>query len=300
MRKVVVAGSSGLLGKRLVNRLLMSHIPILGIDPGPSPFEIDGYQHVQSSISKAADLIVDHLQGGGVYYHMAGLADMKQCEEQPAEAFAQNVALVFVALSICERVGDVRFVFPSTGMVYGFNLSRPAIEDDPILPGNLYTSSKLAAEMLVRSYSPDRIKNGVVVARLSNVYGPNASENTVLGRLLGQISRQESLQVFDERPVRDFIHVDDAVEALDHLGQADIHGALIVNVSNGRGIKIGDAVEMLSVLSGLPHDTSEVVIREPATHLVLSNALLQKTTGWIPQIHLEQGLQLCLDAICFS
>lgn len=294
--KAVVSGSAGFLGRRLVYHLASSGVSVLGVDFAPAPFIMKGYQHIQSSLDQTGDLIVEHLLKGGLYFHMAGLADRKQCEERPAAAFACNVALVFTALEICERVGDVKFVLPSTGIVYGLHLGRPAIEGDPTQPGSVYTGSKLAAEILVQAYAADRI-SGAIVARLSNVYGPGAAENTVLGRLLGQVSRRESLKVFDERPVRDFIYADDAVEALVRLGLTNNQGALVVNVSTGQGMKIGDAVEMLSGLSGLPHDVSEPVTGGPATHLVLSNARLQRTIGWIPQIHLEQGLKICLEAI---
>lgn len=293
--KAVVSGSAGFLGRRLSNHLVSLNIPVLGVDLGPAPFVMKGYQHIQTSLDQAGNIIVEHLHKGGVYFHMAGLADRKQCEERPTAAFAFNVALVFTALEICERLDDVRFVLPSTGIVYGLHLGRPAIEGDPVQPGSVYTGSKLAAEILVQAYAADRI-DGAIVARLSNVYGPGAAENTVLGRLFGQVSRRESLNVFDERPVRDFIHVDDAVEALVRLGRAKTPGALVVNVSTGRGVKIGDAVEMLSGLSGLPHDASAAAPREPSTHLVLSNERLCRTTGWTPQIDLEQGLKICLKA----
>ena len=290
--KAVVSGSAGFLGRGLVRRLASSGIPVLGIDLGPSPFVMKGYQHVQSSLEQAGDLIAAYLDGGGVYFHMAGLADRNQCEKRPADAFALNVALTFTALDICERVENVKFVLPSTGIVYGLHLGRPAVEEDPAQPDSVYAGSKLAAEILVQAHTPGWLR-GSVIARLSNVYGPGMGENTVLGRLLGQVSRSEALNVFDERPVRDFIYVDDAVEALIRLADAGIPGAAVVNVSTARGVKIGDTIDILAGFSGLPHSISESATSEPATSLVLNNARLNRMTGWVPQIHIEQGLKIC-------
>lgn len=295
--RAVVSGSSGFIGRRLAYRLVSSDVSVLGLDLTPAPFAMRGYQHVQSSLDQAADLIVNHLHGGGVYFHMAGLADMAQCEKNPVKAYDLNVALTFTALEICQRADDVMFVFPSTGGVYGFHRERPVVEDDLVQPQNIYTGSKLAAEVLVQSFVPKRV-NGAILARLSNVYGPFGSENTVLGRLLGQVSRRQSLKVLDESPVRDFIFVDDAVEALVRLGGLrNIGGALVVNVSTGRGIKIGDVVDVVSTLSGLTHDCSESRFGKPTNYLVLRNARLQKTTGWSPQIQLERGLEICFEAM---
>lgn len=291
--KAVVSGSAGFLGHKLALRLLQVNISVLGVDLRPPRFSMTGYQHIKASISQAGDSIMAHLKEGGVFFHMAGLADRRHCEKRPADAFAANVALTFTALDICERIGNVKFVLPSTGMVYGLHLDRPAVEEDPAQSECAYTRSKLAAEFLVRAHTPGRLR-GSVVARLSNVYGPGVGENTVLGRLMGQAARQETLHVLDERPVRDFIHVDDAVEAMVRLADVETPESQVVNVSTARGVRIGDAVGMVAKISGIPIHISEPVTSEPSTQLILSNARLDRLTGWVPQIHLEDGLEFCL------
>ena len=291
--KAVVSGSAGFLGRKLALRLLQVNVSVLGVDLGPPPFSMTGYQHIKSSISQAVDSIMAHLKGGGVFFHMAGLADRRHCEKRPADAFAANVALTFTALDICERIGNVKFILPSTGMVYGFHLDRPAVEEDPAQSECVYTGSKLAAEFLVRAHTPGRLR-GSVVARLSNVYGPGVGENTVMGRLMGQAARKEALHVLDERPVRDFIHVDDAVEALVRLADIDTPESQVVNVSTARGVKIGDAVRIVAKITGRPIRKSGPLTDEPATQLILSNGRLDSLTGWVPQIQLEDGLEICL------
>lgn len=293
LSKAVVSGSTGFLGSCLALRLIKSNIPVLGVDLAPTPFMMAGYRHIQSSIEEARESIKTHLDGGGVFFHMAGLADRMQCEKRPADAFAVNVALTFSALDICEQSGNVKFLLPSTGIVYGLHLDRPAVEEDPTHPESVYTGSKLTAEILVQAHTKGRLR-GSIVARLSNVYGPGSRENTVLGRLIGQVSRNEPIRVLDERPVRDFIHVDDTVEALVRLAETDFADALVVNVSTARGVKIGDVAEMVAKLSGLPHQTSGAANSGLSTKLVLNNSRLDRLTGWVPQIQLEDGLKICL------
>ena len=290
--KAVVSGSTGFLGSRLVLRLVKSKTPVLGVDLAPAPFTVAGYQHIQSSIEQARESIRTYLDGGGVFFHMAGLADQRQCEKRPADAFAVNVDLTFTSLDICEHVGNVKFILPSTGIVYGFHVDRPAVEEDSTHPESIYAGSKIAAETLVRAHTPGRLR-GSVVARLSNVYGPGVGENTVMGRLIGQAARKEALHVLDERPVRDFIHVDDAVEALVRLADIDTPESQVVNVSTARGVKIGDAVRIVAKITGRPIRKSGPLTDEPATQLILSNARLKRMTGWIPQIQLEDGLEIC-------
>lgn len=290
--RAVVSGSSGFLGRRLARLLASSGVSVLGIDPGPSPFSMKMYRHRRCSLDRASGLVVQHLRGGGVFFHMVGLADREECEKRPDDAFALNVGLAFEALKICGRIGGVKFVLPSTGIVYGLHLDRPAVESDPVRPAGVYVGTKLAAEFLVQGYGPGRLQ-GAVVARLSNVYGPGVGENTVLGRLLGQASRRENLGVMDPRPVRDFIHVDDVVEALVRLASPRIEKTVVVNVSTATGTKIGSAAGILAGITGLGVKTPVPVSAGPASRLVLDNSLLGKIVGWVPRVHIEEGLKMC-------
>jgi UDP-glucose 4-epimerase len=230
---------------------------------------------------------------------MAGLADAGACQRDPALARRLNVDLVAEALAALAGV-PCAFVFPSTGIVYGDGLPRPAREDDPLLPGAEYARGKIAAEGLVRAACAGGPLRGAI-ARLSNIYGPGGGENTVLGRVLAQARRGEPLRVWDESPVRDFLYVTDAAEGLIRLGlaacalRAGEEGCLTANLSTGAGTRIGALLDLGAELfhtSRLPQE------REPgpadrASSLVLDNSRLAALTGWRPGIALADGLRRC-------
>lgn len=235
------------------------------------------------------------------FFHLAGLADAGACQRDPDLAGRLNVDLVAEALVALSAV-PCAFVFPSTGIVYGDGLPRPAREDDPLLPAAEYARGKIKAEGLVRAAcagGPLRC----AIARLSNLYGPGGGENTVLGRILAQARAGGPLQVWDESPVRDFLFVTDAAEGLIRLGLAantlgrpngaeGAGGALTANLSTGLGTSVGGLIDLCAELfhtSRLPQEREPGPDARPSS-LVLDNSRLIALTGWQPRTSLRTGL----------
>lgn len=234
--------------------------------------------------------------GPAAFFHLAGLADAGACQRDPALARRLNVGLVAEALTALADT-PCAFVFPSTGIVYGDQLPRPAREDDPLLPQAEYARGKIEAEGLVRAAcASGRIC--CAIARLSNLYGPGGGENTVLGRILAQARAGGPLRVWDESPVRDFLYVADAAEGLIRLGLAanalkSPEGAT-ANLSTGVGTSVGALIDLCAELfhtPRLPQEREQDPAAQPSS-LVLDNSRLAALTGWRPQTDLRLGLGL--------
>lgn len=303
--RAVVFGACGFLGREVVRLLLASGASVLGIDtkpwPGAQPREYRHSAEGAGALAEAAEFLRQTDEPAG-FFHLAGLADAQVCQREPALAQRLNVDLVAETLA---RLADVpcAFVFPSTGIVYGDGLDRPALEDDPLLPAAEYARGKIEAEGLVRAACQPG--GGVLrgaVARLSNIYGYGGGENTVLGRILAQVKSGGPIQVWDESPVRDFLFVGDAAEGLLKLGLAALSlpekpgNFLIANLSTGLGTSVGALVDLCAELfhtSRLPQE------RVPGpdgrlSSLVLDNSRLTTLTGWRPETDLRTGLTLSI------
>ena len=247
---------------------------------------------------EALSILMSEKREKKAVFHMAGLSHAGKCEKDPVKAFESNVSLTFHALEFCRRNKIKKFVFPSTGLVYGDHLKREAVEEDPPSPQNMYTATKLSAEVLIRSYSKNY---GVscIIARLGNIYGPGSSSDTVVSTIIDQLIKGGKIIVHDLTPVRDFIYIEDAIEGLVRLLVSTKRSKCqIVNLSTGIGTSVFNLAKMASsIASASDNEVQLQADSEPSNStLVLDNSLLSKITGWKPRYTLSEGLLLTLKA----
>ncbi len=307
LKRVVVTGAAGFLGRLVAARLVARGVRVLGVDLAPLPEGAQGaWGHLALPLDQAAvacqDFLAQAPARGAALLHLAGLADAAACTADPARAFALNVGLVEQALAICRRARGpaehgAAFVLPSTGLVYGpgVDTGLPLGEDTPTRPWGLYAGTKLAAEALVLAHAAEQ-GLPVAVARLSNVYGAGGGVNTVVGHILAQAQAGGPVAVRDERPVRDFLHAHDAAEGLIRLAQAALAqgpgAGIVANLSTAVGTSVAQVVDMACELFHVSRGTGSTATGLQPLPLVLDNAKLARSTGWKPGIPLREGLAL--------
>ena len=295
--KFIMTGAAGFLGRHLAKNLIVEGAAGVGIDICKCPEYLENsgmFRYIQGDFGNYEDEALEYLtsfkRGKIVFYHMAGLANAEKCNESPEIAFDLNVRLIFQALEFCRRNNIGKIIFPSTGLVYKMDDGKAVDEKVPAAARDMYTLTKLAAESLLQAYSNSYKLCGLTV-RLSNVYGPGLSSDTVLGTVLRQVIGGGGVRVNDLAPVRDFIHIDDVTEGIIKLSYAiDGPGYTIVNLSTGTGSSIKDAVEIACRIASLPLEMIIPAKCSNPSKIVLNNELLRKITGWKPRYNLEEGL----------
>lgn len=308
---ILVTGGAGFLGSKLVQALAGRGASVVAVDKAfrdNNDFCASSHGHtelLQASLPndfvKLAQAMKRNDADRFAFYHMAGLSHVGRCEREPQLAFDLNVALTMRALQFCGEYGIEHFFFPSTGLIYGDTLTRPAVESDPTSANNIYTATKMAAEALILGFCEGRDLGGTVV-RLSNVYGPGSSKETVIGGILSQLQGGGIIEVGSLAPVRDFIHADDVVAGLLRLlSSARSIDRRVLNLSTGVGISIGELAETALRAADMPH----LQIRETGSvssnrsNLVLDNTLIQTVTGWQPEHDLQSGLSAIIKETAF-
>ncbi|MEO6027316.1 MAG: NAD-dependent epimerase/dehydratase family protein [Candidatus Binatia bacterium] len=162
--KLLVTGATGKVGSRLAKRLAQrgDHVRALVRDPARAAALLDGIELVQGDLLDAASLDAA-VRGVDAVVHCAAFFRGATAEQAHAvnDLGTQHLARAARAASVR------RFLFTSTGLVYGPTGGRLAHEDDPCAPTAAYPVSKLAAERFL--FAVDGLE--VYVLRLPFVYG---------------------------------------------------------------------------------------------------------------------------------
>lgn len=301
--RVLVTGGSGFLGRHLVRALipLGADIGILVRDPeAGSPFVGDGEPERAGRITLLRGDLLDEAAvigaaaGADIVFHLGGRGGGGGSFRDFTDA---NVTGTCNVLTACAAQAVGRLVFVSSAAVYGTGSQIAFDEDQPPRGRSIYAASKIAAEALVAAY----VATGrwAVTLRPSNIYGPDQMTDTVVTSLLGQLGRTDEIVLRALHPVRDYIYVRDAVDAL--LAAAlrpDLPPGRTLNISSGAGFSVRQLVEAAIAAVRRTEPDRRVTVRpvaEPtgasSDALVCDNAAARATLNWAPRIDLVDGLQ---------
>jgi UDP-glucose 4-epimerase len=176
--------------------------------------------------------------------HMVGLASIADCREKPDASFRLNVSSVNSVLEAM-RIADVeRLVFPSTAAVYGVAANPKVDEAAEPKPTSIYGWHKLAAESLIRGYAKDYGVHATIL-RIFNVYGNLLREQGVISTFVRRALKGQPLTVNGGEQLRDFVHLNNVVEAfIKSLDNPAVYNK-VLNVGSGVGLSISEVAGMI-------------------------------------------------------
>ena len=174
--------------------------------------------------------------------HMVGLASIPACNENPDLSFQLNVASVQNILEAMRLCDAKRLIFPSTAAVYGAT-NGPKVDErvDP-RPSNVYGCHKLAAELLIRAYA-ENYGFDATILRIFNVYGDLDKEQGVVSIFIRKTLAGEPLLVNGGGQLRDFVFLNDVVEAFVKSMRNTASYQETINVASGVGLAIREIAE---------------------------------------------------------
>jgi UDP-glucose 4-epimerase len=230
-------------------------------------------------------------------YHLAARVSVPESVLYPREYNRTNVSGTVAIMEAMRDAGIKRVVLASSGAVYGEQPVTHVHEGLLPNPASPYAASKLAAESYVRTIG--HLWNIETVSlRIFNAFGPGqalpATYPPVIPQFLHNILHNGSLVIHgDGSQVRDFIYVDDVVQAL--VIAATIEGVdqQVINVGTGQGTSINQLIHVLEQVTG----RNAQRITNPATSggvsaLVADTTRARQILGFQPTTSLAEGLDL--------
>ena len=300
--RVLVTGGAGFIGSHLVDALLDRGAEVSMADHlhrSPKPW-------FGEALLRGAQLYVADLRDlqalrpafaaarPEVVLHLAAQVDVRLSVADPAFDAQVNVAGTVSVLEAAREVGARRVVMASSAAVYGDPRDLlPTPENAPIAPLSPYGTSKAAAEWYLAQYS--RLHGiSTLALRMANVYGPRQDpqgESGVVSIFSGTAASGARATIFgDGRQTRDYVFVDDVVDAWLAAAASDVSGAL--NISTGIETSVRELAEALD----LSYDFEPGRFGEIERSCLDPSAAVAQL-GWRPAVPLANGLRRTLGAI---
>lgn len=271
MEKVLITGVAGFIGSHVARRFVARGFHVVGIDDLSHgrrenvPVEVE---FIRADLSAAAT-IARIPRGCSRILHLAGQSSGEISFDDPVADVQKNAVSTLNLIRYGINNGSERIVYASSMSVYGAVPATAIGEDHPCAPLSCYGVGKLAAEGYLRVYAQ---KLPFVALRMFNVYGPgqdmtNLRQGMVsiyLAQALadGRVEVKGGIERF-----RDFIYIDDVVEAWENAAsRADALGQT-VNVGTGVRTTVGELLERICrqipgvsyfVSSGTPGDQNGI------------------------------------------
>lgn len=292
MPRFLVTGATGFIGKHIVPALReRGDVTLLVRETGEPPFS--GVRVVHGDVTRPETLSAAAAEAD-VILHMAAVSFVPDAVRDPVGAFAVNATGTVNLLEAARASRSLRrFVFLSTGHVYGPAQYSPIDEEHPLRPNGPYGASKLAAESMVAAYHA-AYGLPTTVLRTFNVYGPGQSERFLVPTIIQQLASGAAPKLGDGRPVRDFTYVGDFVDLLLRATEAPEAIGKALNVGSGRGASVAEVARLLMDIAGVKGEPTfqEAQHREgEIMELVVDNRRAREVLGWSPNVTLGAGLE---------
>lgn len=262
---ILVTGGAGFIGSRLVEALFRAGHNVTIFDNLSSGtlekvnIELFSVQNCNDRLTfKSGDVTdfsrcMDVVKGHEVIFHLAALKSVPDSVQYPLSYNKVNIEGTVNLLEAAKKHQCVRFVLASSSAVYGnYESNTPILETLPLNPISPYAATKVSAEAYLRSYA---YNYGIrcYALRFFNVYGPGQDVNDgyagVISKFISAMVQGQSPKVFgDGKQVRDFVYIDDVVEALCLAGlhKHYVRDFEAFNIGSGRGRNLLEIIEIVN------------------------------------------------------
>lgn len=307
MSHVLVTGGAGFIGSHLCDRLLDQGHRVRALDDLSTGVREHLAADVELVVGDVADrdAVARAFEGPALdaVLHVAGQASIATSFAQPERDLGTNVTGTLNVLAECLARGVPRLVFASSMTVYGEPETVPTPESAPCSPVSYYGVTKYAAERYVQiAGARADVDLAVTSLRMFNVYGERQSLTNpyqgVLAIFIGNVLRREPITIHsDGTQTRDFVHVDDVVDAwLRVLDDPSTHGR-VLNLGSGHETTISELAH--AVVAGFGEPDWEIrsgpAQRGDLRRSAADVSALQTATGWKPATLLEAGMSRTID-----
>lgn len=254
---VLVTGGGGFIGSHLADRLVDTcEVTIYdNFSTGQREYVPDDVTIIEADL-RETNRLTEAVSNVDVVFHEAAQVSVQRSIESPVESNDVNIDPILTILEAARHT-DTRVIFASSAAIYGHPQYLPIDEVHPKQPTSPYGLEKLTADQYCQIYN-DIYDVETVALRYFNVYGPRqygSDYSGVIGIFRRQAQAGNQITIDgDGTQIRDFIHVEDIVQANLRAATTDAVVGEAFNIGTGESISIRELAEIIQELTGTDSD----------------------------------------------
>ena len=307
--KVLVAGGLGFIGLNLVKALLKKGAHVIILNRSAPPRILQWLDDLSNDgdytlLTGETPLFPEQFAEINVVFNLAGRSGASRSLIEAHSDMQNNIEFHLALLEAIRKASSFpRLVFTSSRLVYGQTGEAVVDEVYPTQPTSLYGLHKLTTEHYHRLYN---LHYGLpsTILRLTNPYGPYQSPEKkgygVINQFIMMAVRGETISIFgDGKQLRDYIFIDDVVNALMLAGILPEAANHIFNIGYGRSISLIDIAKMIVEVAGKGHVEQvpwpKLDQKVETGDFMCSVAKARQRMDWLPETDWKTGLKQSID-----
>ena len=308
--KVLITGILGFIGSHIAERFANEGHEVYGVVRHVANRNLEVIKKILEDVTLVTGDITDFASirnafktvNPDVIVHLAALSPVRDSFERPFEYEQANLR---GTMNVAHAVLDLpdpetrRLIAASTAEVYGVQGKEPLKESLALKPSSPYAVSKAAADLYLQMMFHDYPLNGTIL-RPANSYGRKFDTGFIIEYLVTQMLKGSKVYVGAPDSIRDYMYVDDHVQAYMLAANSDKARGQIYNVGTGVGTSNRQVAEMIAQKIG--YDKKGIVLgsyplgypyRPPISDqpfIILDSTKIRKELGWSPKVSLNEGI----------
>lgn len=290
-KNILITGISGFVGSHLANKLTSLGANVYGVS------RTNDSKHILKTSVTEFSPLKDFIQKHNIslVFHLAGEALVESGQEDPYKTYKTNIAGTLNVLEIARLTNMEKVIIASTSHVYG-NHKPPFYERYTPKPSRPYETSKTCTDLIAQSYARS-FNLPVLIPRFVNIYGPgDLNFSRLIPRTMQSVINNQSPQMWGGRSVRDYLYIDDAIDAYIKLARIDIEkvgSSRVFNFGSGNRLPVEQVITMIIALSGKNVNIEKMADKraDEITLQYVSWSKAKKILDWQPKFSLDHGLR---------
>lgn len=293
--RILIIGAGGFVGNALSRRLLADGHAVRRLQR-TSAASSGARDLVHVGSLDDVDLLRSILPACDTVFHLASSSTPGSTANAPVDEGELNLLPTLHLLEVMQDFPHTRLIFVSSGgTLYGNPATACVDEAAPLASLSYHGAAKVASEAFLQAFH-NLTGQGVTILRPSNLYGPGQLLRSGFGLIrttLEHARHGSTMHIWgDGESVRDFLYIDDMIEACCKVLKNDRDAWQVFNVGMGEGHSINQIKQLVEEVTGMP---VPAVYHPPrpgdVRRIVLDCSKLHSELGWSPAVPLEEGIR---------